>query len=132
MQQTASQTPIRRDRKWWKERWVADHYAHLKSRELLRAHINHKGYSIAKLAELASFHRIANGGEKVSRQMISLLVNDPTEINPKTGQPFKALNTCSPDLAAALEHALDVPDHMIFDVLPKSRDKRELNKAHAA
>jgi hypothetical protein len=119
----------RRTRKWWKERWVADHYAQLKSAALLRAHIEHKGITLAALAEQASYHRIANGEPKVSRQMISLLVHSD-EVTP-TGRP-KGLRTCSPSLAAAIESALGVPDHVLFDVLPKSSDKRNNEKAEAA
>lgn len=120
-----------RTKRWWKERWVADHYAKLRSPNLLRAHIEHKGLTLARLAALASYHRIANGGEKVSRQMISLLAQGD-EINPKTGKPFRHLATCTPDLAAAIESALDVPDHLLFEIVPKSRDKRQTVKGEAA
>lgn len=100
-------TVVRRHRKWWKESWVADHYAKLKAPEILREFMKHKGFSITELARRATLERTENGGPKVSRQMISYLVNGD-------------LHSCKPDLAACIELVLDVPAHAIFDVLPKS------------
>lgn len=109
----------RRDRRWWKERWVSGYYAELKTPELLLGLMRHKDLTVTRLARLASYERISQGGRKVSHQMISQLVN---------GQ----LKSCRPDLAAAIERVLDVPDHFIFTVLPKSPDKRHDAKADAA
>lgn len=109
----------RRDRRWWKEHWVAGYYAEQKTPGLLLQLMRHKDISVTKMARLASYERIAEGGKKVSHQMISQLAS---------GQ----LRTCKPDLAAAIERVLDVPDHFIFSVLPKSRDKRDDTKADAA
>jgi len=109
----------RRDHRWWKERWVSGYYAELKTPELLLGLMRHKDMNVTKLARLASYERIAGGGKKVSHQMISQLLN---------GQ----LKSCRPDLAAAIERVLDVPDHFIFSVQPKSRDKRDDAKGEAA
>ena len=110
----------RRTERWWKERWVADHYAALKHQKMLEGQMEHRGFTCAALAEAASYERIRNGsGKGVSRQMISYL---------KSGK----LRTCEPDLAGAIERVLDVPPHTLFDVLPKSRDTRESHKGHAA
>lgn len=119
----------RRDRKWWKERWVADHYAVLKSPALLRAHIEHRGESIAVFAEQVAYARIHITGDKdkgCSRQMISALVHADTQTRKRR------VKSCEPDLAAAVERVLNLPPHMLFDVLPKSRDKRELANGQAA
>lgn len=113
--------PTRRDQKWWKERWVAGHYAELKSKALLAAHMEHKGYNAAALARVVTHERLRTGGSRgCSRQMISALLNT------------QRVNSCEPDLAAAIERVLDVPDHMLFDVLPKSHDKRETAKSGRA
>lgn len=104
--------PGTRNKRWWKERWVADHYAQLKSPKLLEGQMEHRGFNAARLAEAVSFERFRIGaGKGVSRQMISYL---------KTGR----VRTCGPDLAAAIEKVLDVPPNTLFDVLPKSREKR--------
>jgi hypothetical protein len=109
-----------RRRKWWKEHWVADHYAVLKSPKLLEGQMEHRGYTCAQLADAASYERIRNGARRgVSRQMISYLKNG-------------RLKSCEPDLAFAIEKVLDVPAHMLFDVLPKSRDTRQTVKGRAA
>lgn len=120
-----------RTRRWWKERSLADSYARIKSPAMLRAHIEHKGYSLTRMAQLVSYQRMADGGQKVSRQMISMLTRD-SEVNPKTGKPFWHLATCSLDLAVAIETVLEVPDHFYFDVLSKSRDKRQTVNGEAA
>lgn len=96
---------------------MADHYAALKSPLILEGQMDHRGFTCAALADAASFERIRNGcGKGVSRQMISYL---------KTGK----VRSCEPDLAAAIEKVLDVPPHTLFDVLPKSRDTREIVKS---
>jgi len=93
---------------------VAESYAALKSPKLLEGHMEHREFTCAALADAASFERIRNGsGKGVSRQMISYL---------KTGK----VKSCEPDLAAAIEKVLDVPPHTLFDVLPKSRDTRQI------
>ncbi len=109
----------RRDHRWWKERWVAGYYAELRSPGLLLEHMNYKGRGVTELARLASYERVANGGQKVSHQMISQLLHGKKK-------------QCRPDLAAAIERVLDVPPHVLFDVLPKSRDKRDDAKGEAA
>jgi hypothetical protein len=110
----------RRDRRWWKERWVAGHFAQLKSPKVLEGLMDHHNLTCEKLARLASYERIHHGsGKGVSRQMISYL---------RSGK----LKTCEPDLAAAIERVFDLPAHSVFDVLPKSRDTREINKGQAA
>lgn len=110
----------RRDRRWWKERWVAAHYAVLKSPKLLEGQMEHRGFTCAALADAASYERIRNGsGKGVSRQMISYL---------RAGK----IKSCEPDLAEAIERVLDVPAHAFFDVLPKSRDTRQTIKGQAA
>lgn len=111
----------RRTKRWWKERWVADHYAQIRSPKLLAGHIEYRGFtSLERFARAVSSERIKNGHDKgVSRQMISYLANG-------------RLHTCEPDLAAAIESVLQVPDHTLFVVLPKSSQKRETRKADAA
>lgn len=120
MQQTASQQlPKRRDRKWWKERWVAGHYAKLRSSGLLVEFMKDRNHNSASLARLAAIQRQAESGRGVSRQMISYMVNGK-------------VTTCEPDLAAAIERVLNVPPHVLFEVLPKSRDTRHNVKGRAA
>lgn len=108
----ANTTTKRRDRRWWKERWVADHYAVIKSAGLLVEFMKHKEMSCAKLARLASYERQEMTGKTVSRQMIGHL---------KTGH----VKSCETDLAAAIERALDVPDHMLFDIRSKRAEKTQ-------
>lgn len=119
----------RRTQKWWREHLMAESYAHLRSPVLLRAHMDHKGVTATTLARQASYHRIANGHPKVSRQMISLLLH-AGELDGH-GKP-KGLASCSVSLGQAIESALDVPDGVLFDVRPKSSHKRETAKADAA
>lgn len=110
----------RRDHRWWKERWVADHYAQLKSPAALLGFMDHKGHTCASLARVATHERQRNGSDRgCSRQMISYLT---------TGK----VKSCEPDLAAAIERVLDLPDHALFAVLPKSREKRDNVKGQAA
>lgn len=116
----ANETTKRRDRRWWREVWVADHYAQLKSAGLLVEFMKHNDVSCASLARKASYERRENGsGKTVSRQMIGHL---------KTGH----VRTCEPDLAAAIERVLNVPDHLLFDVLPKSHAARQAVKNERA
>lgn len=110
----------RRDRRWWKERWVADHYAHLRESAKLLDAMRLHNHNASSLARVVSYERIHNGsGKGVSRQMISYLANG-------------RIKQCEPDLAAAIERVLLLPPQFLFDVLPKSRDKRESLKGHAA
>src|SRR5437868_3483332 len=111
----------RRDHRWWKERWVAAHYAYLRSPELLSAHMKHKNHSASSLARVVSYERLRNGGDKgCSRQMISALLQ------------YGRVKSCEPDLAAAIERVLDVPDHLLFELRSKSRDARQTVKGQAA
>jgi hypothetical protein len=103
---------------------VADHYAKLKSPQMLRSHMEYKQHTPTSLAASVTRERERLSEKGVSRQMISYLLAGTNGQRP--------VNSCSPDLAAAIERVLDVPDHTLFDVLPKSRDKRELAKADAA
>lgn len=120
--------PTRRGRKWWREQWLSTHYAELRSADLLNAHIRHKGYTIAKVAELATHQLIVMGAERrtVSRQMVSVLCQG------YRGPDKRTVKTCSVEVAQAIERALDVPDTVLFAVLEKSSDKREIAKADAA
>lgn len=126
--------PARREMKWWKERWVEGHYAKLKSDGLLREYIKYQGISYQGLADRATRHLITNVGPhaKVSRQMISQLAQDPHEVNPVTQKNVRSVGSCSVELAAAIEWSLDVPPHLLFDVLAKPSRKRETAKAQAA
>lgn len=113
-------TTRRWDAKWWKEQWMADHYGSLKSPKLLEGAMEYRDFTCTSLAAAVSYERGVDGsGKGVSRQMISYLVNGKVK-------------TCEPDLAAAIERALDVPPHTIFDVLPKSSGRRQSAKADAA
>lgn len=111
---------VRRDRRWWRERWVARHYAEIKSPKLLEGQMEHLGWSCAALAKAVERERQRDGSARgCSRQMISLLKNG-------------TLRTCEPDLAGIIEQVLGVAPQTLFSVLPKSHDKRETAKGEAA
>lgn len=111
---------LRRDHRWWKERWVTSHYAEIKSPKLLDGQMEHTGWTCASLAKAVERERIKGGSDRgCSRQMISLLKNG-------------RLRTCEPDLAGIIEQVLGVAPQTLFSVLPKSRDKRETAKSGQA
>lgn len=112
---------VRREHRWWKERWVADYRAELKAPAALKAFIEHRDPSIAAFARRVSGEWAStDGGDKrVSRQMIAFLANGD-------------VTTCTTDLAAAIERALDLPEHTLFALVPKSRGKRQTVKGEAA
>ena len=112
--------PARRSPRWGRERWVADHYAVLKSPKLLEGQMDHRDYTCAELARVVDRERIRGGSQRgCSRQMISQL---------KTGK----LKSCEPDLAGIIEQILGVAPQTLFSVLPKSRETRQTIKADAA
>jgi hypothetical protein len=99
---------------------VKDEYAVCRSGKLLEGHMELRGHSCASLAEAVTIERVRNrSGKRCSRQMISYL---------KTGK----LKSCEPDLAKAIETVLNVLEGTLFNVLPKSRDKREVTEGQAA
>lgn len=100
---------------------MADHFAQVKSAKLLAGHIEYRNFdSYERFARAVSTERIRNGSNRgVSRQMISYLANG-------------RVKSCEPDLAAAIERVLQVPDRSLFDVLPKSSHKRPIAKVDAA
>lgn len=103
-----------------KDRFVREQYAVCKSGKLLEGHMELRQHSCASLAEAVTVERLRHrSGKRCSRQMISYL---------KTGK----LKSCEPDLATAIETVLNVLPGTLFDVLSKSRDKRETTEGQAA
>lgn len=111
----------RREHRWWKERWVSEYKAELKAPAALKAFIEHRDSSFAAFARRVSGEWASTDGrdKRVSRQMIAFLANGN-------------LTTCTPGLAAAIERALDLPEHTLFSLVPKSRGKRQTVKGEAA
>lgn len=130
----------RRTGRWWKDRFMASHYGKLKGEELLVAHMIHKGFvdkdndgrpvigpdkrpklQYSRFARQVSMARtdILGHEKRVSRQMITQLC-------------LGIRRSCTTDLALAIEQVLDVPAHMLFEVLPKSLDTRQTVKREAA
>lgn len=111
----------RREHRWWKERWVAGYQAQIKAPAALKAFIDHRDSSYAAFARRVSSEYAATDGrdKRVSRQMIAFLANGD-------------LTTCTPALAAAIERALDLPEHTLFALVPKSHARRQTVKEHAA
>lgn len=115
----------RRTRRWWRELFVATHYAKRKiAPGLLRAQMVNEKYSVTTLAhavniEIAKAYSGAGTPRTVSRQAVSLIINDD-------------MDSCKIDLADALAKALHVPTEMLFDVLKKSNNERETRKQGAA
>lgn len=114
----------RRDQRWWKERWVENYRAELKAPAALKAFIEHKDNSFASFArrvsgELSAEATGTGARTRVSRQMIAFLANGN-------------VTSCTPELAGAIERALDLPKHTLFSLVLKSRDKRQTVKRQAA
>ena len=111
----------RYERRWWRESWVSDYRAELKAPAALKALIEHRGDTFAAFARRVSGEWASTDGrdKRVSRQMIAFLANGN-------------LTTCTPELSAAIERALDLPEHTLFSLVPKSRGKRQTVKEHAA
>lgn len=112
---------VRHTKRWWRELFMATHYAHLRTPDLLRKHLEHKGWTIAQLAHLATNEMVLLGfpDKKVSRQMVSALLQGDRGPNRRT------IKTCSTLTAQAIEQALGLPAGVIFDVLEKSSVKRD-------
>ena len=112
---------IQRERRWWKERWVSDYRAELKAPAALKALIEHRGDTYAAFARRVTGEWAATDGKdkRVSRQMIAFLANGN-------------VTTCTPELSAAIERALNLPEHTLFSLVRKSRDKRQTVKGEAA
>jgi hypothetical protein len=99
---------------------VVNYRAELKAPAALKAFIEHKDESLTAFARRVSGELSADGStRKVSRQMIAFLANGD-------------LTFCTPELAGAIERALDLPEHTLFSLVPKSRDKRQTVKGRAA
>lgn len=110
----------RRTKRWWRDQFVASHYAALSTPEVLAGLIKHKGYDTVTFAAAVTAERIRLGGQRgVSPQMIGQLRNG-------------RLKQCSVDLAEAIESVLGVPNGFIFSVREKSSDKRQIAKVDAA
>lgn len=113
----------RRTKRWWREQFVASHYAVLNSKVLLAELMKHKGYNTVTLARAVSNERIRRGAKVgVTSQMIGQLRNpDPRRVK-----------SCSVDLAECIEAVLDVPAQLLFTVREKSNTTRETSKDCAA
>lgn len=110
----------RRTKRWWREQFVASHYAALSTPEVLAGLIKHKGFDTVTFATAVGTERQRRGSKRgVTPQMIGQLRNG-------------RLTQCSVDLAEAIESVLGVPSGFIFTVREKPSVKRETAKADAA
>lgn len=102
----------RRTKRWWREQFVATHYASLGTPEVLAGLIKHKGFDTVTFATAVSNERIRRGSQRgVTPQMIGQLRNG-------------RVRQCSVDLAESIESVLGVPNGLLFTVREKSSDKR--------
>lgn len=111
----------RRTQRWWRKQYVASHYAKRKvAPGLIRSQMETKRFTVTTLTRAVNLELARTSGEdrKVSRQAISLIVND-------------RMDACKPDLAEALESVLEVPN-LLFSLFPKSSGKRETANLKAA
>lgn len=110
----------RRTKKWWREQFVATHYAALNRAGILSELMTFRGYDTVSLARAVTSERMRLGSSKgVSPQMIGQLRNG-------------RVTQCSPDLAQAIESVLQVPTGVVFTVREKPSHRQLKAKADAA